>query len=252
MHYSERTEPQADQIFDADPDSSMTPARFRANRRLLAFFGLGLAVYLLALVVTIPARVFVPLPDAVGTIWRGEAPLGGNRITWRWAPLRSLIQFGFAADFAVTGAETSLAGRALLRPGGRAILDNVSGSADGALLDAVVRPSFVCTVQMQVDIKKISVGGGERGADGRIRAEPGTCQAFGATAPVAIPALTLDLTRTPDLTIINLAPRGRARTPFLVGGLEKNGQLRLIVTAEGAAALPFASPPGGMKVETEL
>ena len=230
----------------------MSPARFRANRRLLIFTGIGVAAYLLALIAGIPARLLLPLPDAVGTIWHGEASLAsGNRIAWHWAPLRSLIRFGFAADFTVTGSETSLAGRALLRPG-RMILDNVSGSADGALLEAVARPSFACLVRMQIDIEQIAIGSGARSAQGRIQGEPGVCQAFGGTTPVTIPALTLQLTQTPGLAAISLAPRGRGRTPLLVGGLEENGRLRLIVTAEGAAALPFASPPGGMKIETEL
>jgi len=253
MHYSEQAEPQAARVFDADTDSSAAPARLRANRRSLFFAGLGFAVYLLALVATIPAGILIPLPDASGTIWRGAAFLaGGNRVEWRWAPLRSLIGLGFAADFTVTGVDTMLGGRALLRPGGRVMLDSVSGSADGALLATLANPSFACAVRMQIDIREMSLGGGDRGADGRIRAQPGVCQAFGGAAPVAVPALTLDLDRTPGVTMINLVPRGGVRTPFLVGGLEEGGRLRLIVTAEGAAALPFLSPPGGMKVETEL
>lgn len=223
----------------------------RANRRLLIFVGVGIAAYLLALAATIPARLLSPLPDATGTIWHGEVPLGGNRLEWRWAPLGSLARLGFAADFAVTGPDSSLAGRALLRPG-RVILEDVSGSADGALLDAVARPSFACSVRMQIDIKHISIGGGERGAQGRIQGDPGVCQGFGGVAPTPIPALSLDVTQTPGVAVITLARRGRGRTPFLVGGLEADGHLRLIVTAEGAAALPFASPPGGMKIETEL
>jgi len=253
MHYPEQTEPQAARAFDDDIDSSAAPARLRANRRLLFFAGLGLAVYLLALVATIPAGILIPLPDASGTIWRGAASLaGGDRVEWRWAPLRSLIRLGFAADFTVTGTDTMLGGRALLRSGGRVTVDSVSGSADGALLNAVANPGFACTVRMQIDIRELSIGGGDRGADGRIHSQPGICQAFGGTAPVTVPALTLVLDRTPGVTMINLIPRGGRRTPFLVGGLEKGGRLRLIVTAEGAAALPFMSPPGGMKIETEL
>ena len=251
MRYPERMELPATPEYDADPDSSEAPARFRANRRLLIFVGVGMAAYLLALVATIPARLVSPLPDATGTIWHGEVPLGSNRLEWRWAPLGSLARLGFATDFTVTGPDTSLAGHSLLRPG-RMILENVSGSADGALLDAVARPSFACSVRMQIDIRQVSIGGGDRGAQGRIRGDPGVCQAFGDAPPRAIPALSLDITQTPGVAVINLAPRGRRSVPFLVGGLETDGHLRLIVTAEGAAALPFASPPGGMKIETEL
>lgn len=253
MRYPAEMESPANQTLDADPDSFVAPAQYRARRHFLIFAGVGVIVYLLALFVTIPARLFVPMPNVSGTIWHGEAQVaGGNRIQWRWAPLRSLFRFGFAADFSVIGVETSLAGKALLRPGGRLILDDVSGSADGALIDAVARPAFACSVRMQIDIERLSLGGGKRGGQGRIDGEPGVCQAFGSTSPVSIPALRFDLTQMPGVAMINLAPRAHTRRPYLVGGLSENGELSLIVTAEGATAMPFASTPGGMKVETEF
>lgn len=213
--------------------------------------GFGLGVYLLTLLATLPARLVVPLPGATGSIWHGSAPIdGGNRAEWRWAPLASLTGLGFAADVEVTGPQTALAGRALLRPG-RVLIESVKGSADGGLLAAIARPSFACAVRMQVDLPRVALGGGKQGMEGRIRSEPGTCQPFGGT-PVAVPALALDIKQTPGLAVINLAPAGGRRDPFLVGGLEENGTLRLIVTAGGAAALPFLAPPGGMKIETEL
>lgn len=253
MRYPGQMESPASPALDADLDSSEAPAQYRANRRPLIFTGVGVAAYLLALIVTIPARLIVPLPDVGGTIWHGEAPIaGGNRVEWRWAPLSSILRFGFAADFSVTGIESSLAGRALLRPGGRLILDEVSGNADGGLIDAIARPSFACSVRLRIDIERLSLGGGDRGGQGRIDGEPGVCQAFGGTPPVPIPALRLDLTQTPGVAMINLAPRGHARKPWLVGGLSEGGELSLIVTEAGATAMPFASPRGGMKIETEF
>lgn len=238
--------------YDAYLDSSDTPARRRFNRRTLIVTGLGVGTYLLALIATIPAQLMVPLADANGTIWHGSAPLGAaNRVEWRWAPLRSLARFGFAADFTAEGPETSLAGRALLRPG-HMLLDSVSGSADGSLLGALIRPSFACTLRMQIDLRSLSIGGGDQGAEGKVRSDPGICQAFGGQPPVAVPALAFDIRQTPGLAVINLAAIGRPRTPFIVGGLGRDGRLQLIVTSEGAAALPFASTPGGMKVETDL
>lgn len=218
---------------------------------MLIFAAIGAAVYLLALVATIPAQLIVPLPGATGTIWHGAAPLdAANRIEWRWAPLRSIARLGFAADVVAEGPQTSLAGRALLRPG-RVLLDSVSGNADGALL-ALFRPPFACTLRLQIDFDRAAIGGGDQGGQGRIRSEAGVCQGFGGQPPVSVPAMAFDIRQTPGLAVINLAPVGRPRTPFIVGGLSEAGHLNLIVTGEGAAALPFASTPGGMKLEMEL
>lgn len=235
---------------DAYPDSYDTPERRRPDRRLLAFGGIGLGVYLLTLLATMPARIVLPLPGATGTIWHGSAPIdGGSRAEWRWSPLRSLAALGFAADFTVTGAQTALDGRALLRPG-RVLIEDAKGSADAGLL-ALARPSFTCAMRLQVDLARLSIGGGQQGADGHVRSEPGSCQPIGG-APLAVPAMLFDVRQTPGMAVVNLAPAGERRNPFLVGGLGEDGKLRLIVTAEGAAALPFLAPPGGMKIETEL
>lgn len=218
----------------------------------MVFAGIGAGMYILSLIATIPAQLAVPLPGATGTIWRGSAPLGAaNRIEWRWAPLRSIARLGFAADVTATGPETSLAGRALLRPG-RLLLDSVSGSADGTVLAAALKPSFACSMRLQIDLRHAAIGGGNQGAEGAIRSDPGSCQAFGGQAPVSVPALALDIRQTPGLAVINLAAIGQPRTPLIVGGLSDDGRLQLIITADGAAIFPFASTPGGMKIETEL
>ncbi len=216
----------------------------------MIFAGLGVAVYLLMLLVTIPAALVVPLAGAAGTIWHGTAPVGAGQAEWHWSPLRSLLGLGFAVDFTVDGPATALKGQALVGPR-RTLLENIRGEADGALLAALVEPPFACTVQMRLDIDRVAIGGGAQGGAGRVRGEPGSCQAPG-NAPVATPPLLFDVRQTPGLAVINLAPAGDLRRPFLVGGLAEDGKLRLIVTPEGAAALPFLSPPGGMKIETEL
>lgn len=236
---------------DAYPDSYDAPVRRRLDRRTLAIGGIGVGVYLLTLLATVPARIVAPLPGATGTIWHGAAPVdGGNRAEWRWSPLASLTGLGFAAGVTVTGPQTALDARALLRPG-RILIENAKGSADFGLLAAIVRPSFACDMRMRVDLTRVVIGGGRQGADGQIRSEPGSCrQLDGAPAPV--PAMAFDIRQTPGMAVINLAPVAARRRPFIVGGLEEKGKLRLIVTAEGAAALPFLAPPGGMKIETEL
>lgn len=241
----------ADAYLDSSDSLGGSPARGAFDRRLLRFAAIGLGVYLLTLLVTIPAQLVVPLPGAGGTIWRGSAPIaGGSLLTWRWAPLRSLIRFGFAADIALDGPASALAGQALLRPG-RVLLDDVRGTADGGLL-ALAGPSFACATQLRVDLDHLAIGGGRQGAQGRIRAEPGSCRTFGSMTATAIPATILDIRQTPGLAVFNLAAAGALHTPLMMGGLGDKGQLQLIVTREGAAIFPFASTPGGMKIETEL
>jgi hypothetical protein len=232
--------------------SENIPAARRA-RRLLAFTGLGVAAYLLALAATVPARLVLPLPDASGTIWRGTAPLaGGNELTWRWAPLRTLTGFGFATDWTIKGQSSDLAGRLLLRPGA-VVLDAVSGSADGALL-RVAAPDlpFTCTFALQVNLPRAALGGADQGIEGDVRSDAGTCQAFGAAGPTPVPPMILAAAQVGRDTEITLAPLGQRRRILMNATLTPEGRLSLRVTPEGARILPFATPPGGMAMETEL
>jgi hypothetical protein len=252
MPYQPEAQPAAPPAGDAYPDSLPVPSRYARNRRILIFTGVGVAAWLVALVATIPAQVAVPLPDASGTLWHGTAPVdANNRIEWRWAPLRSLFAFGFAVDWEVTGPGSALAGRALLRPGSKRIED-VSGTADGGLLQRIGGFSFACAMRLQVDIKEIRLGGSDQRLEGRVRSDPGVCQAAGGAPAVAVPALALDLQQTDGMAVINLATAGQARQPLLVGGLNPAGHLSLMTTEQGAAVLPFAVPGSGMKIETDL
>lgn len=242
----------ADETVDAYLDSSDTPVGRRLDRRMLAFAGLGLGIYLLTLLLTIPASLIVPLPGAGGTIWRGSAPLGGGAIVaWRWSPLGSIGRLGFAADFGVAGGDNSLTGQAILHPG-RLLVQDVRGSADGALLTAVAQPSFTCTLTMKVDMPRIAIGGGARALLGRIDSQPGDCRPLAGGPPVATPALRFDAVAADEGSQLILAPAAQPQTAFLAGTLAADGALRLRVTGEGATALPFLSPPGGMAIETEL
>ncbi|MDB5686019.1 MAG: hypothetical protein JWR77_608 [Rhizorhabdus sp.] len=194
----------------------------------------------------------IPLPDAGGTVWNGSAPIAsGNRVAWRWAPLRSLFALGFAADWEVTGSGSALAGRALLRPGSMRIED-ASGTADGALLQRITGVSFMCTMRLTVDLKTARIGGSDQGLKGKVRSDPGVCQAPGGAPPVAVPALALDMQQTRGLAVINLAATGRPRQPLIVGGLSADGHLSLLTTEQGAAVLPFATAGAGTKIETDL
>lgn len=237
-----------DDVFGGPSD---TPSRYRPSRRTLAFAGLGIGVYLATLIATLPAALVVPLAGAGGTIWSGAAPIGASTVNWRWSPLRSLTGLGFAVDFGLSGGVNTLVGTALLRPG-RVMFSDVRGTADGALLAPLLQTPFACNLPMTADLRRIVIGGGTRMAEGRIDTQPGSCQGPSGAAPVAVPPLRFDAIDDGDLTRLTLAPTGQPQPAYLLGTLNPDGRISLSVTAEGAAALPFLSPPGGMTIESDL
>ncbi|AJP74434.1 hypothetical protein TS85_10750 [Sphingomonas hengshuiensis] len=209
------------------------------------------------MVVTMPASVLFRnaawRSGVAGTIWRGEVGLaGGSRFEWRMAPLRSLLSLGFAADWKAVGPNTDLGGRMLARPGGRMVLDHVSGRADGALL-AARQPNlpFTCDLTMQVEMERIVVGGGSgRVVEGKAMSDPGSCRAkTGGGAASAVPALILTADHIGDKTTLRIAPATQRRRVLVDAVLEEDGTLDLGVTPEGAAALPFLGIPGGSRIK---
>lgn len=235
------------------------PSTDRHRRRILLFAGLGAGAYLLTLLATVPARLIVPAgilaPGAVsGTIWRGEAALnGGDRLAWRFAPLRTIAGLAYAADLTMTGAQTDLTGRVALRP--QSIrLDSVAGRAGGSLLRAAFPDlPFTCDLGVQVDLPHVVIGTGAPDIRGDVRSTPGTCtpRAGGAASPIpALIATTQTLgTNGTALTITPLTERRRllARTVFT-----QDGRVAITIRPAGAALFPFASPPGGLSLETTL
>lgn len=230
-----------------------------ARRRIIVFVALGIGAYLLAMLVTMPASVIfrnAPWRTGVaGTVWHGEVGLaGGSRLEWRMAPLRSLLSLGFAADWNARGATTDLGGRMLVRPGGRMVLDHVSGSADGALI-AALQPNlpFTCDLTMQVEMERIVVGGGSgQMLSGRAASEPGSCRTKAAGTATAVPALALTADHVGDRTTLRITPATQRRQVLVDAVLDEGGTLDLGVTPEGAAALPFLGIPGGSRIKGEM
>ncbi len=188
-----------------------------------------------------------------GTIWHGEAALaGGDRLSWRWAPLATLAHLAFAADFAVEGRDTALAGRALL---GRSSLrlDDVSGTADARLL-AALDPGlpFACAMPLQVNLTTLAIGRGDRRMAGEIRSGGGSCGPKAGGAQVSVAPLILTAGDVGRATAGGIAPLGRRRLSLVTFTLARDGRLDLAVTRAGAAALPFAAPPMGMAISTNL
>lgn len=222
--------------------------------RLLAIAG---AAYLAGLVVYLPARLIVAhgegtnIADVAGTIWHGEAALaGGATLGWRWAPLRSLTGFGFAGDFTVRSDRGELQGKALLGPRSITLAD--VGGATGASLAAALFPRlpFACDMPLQVDLRRVKLGGGDQHVDGRILGNAGNCALRSAPgATTAVPPLVLESAGDRRAQI---ARQGQRRVPLATFDLGRDGAIGIRITQEGAAAFPFAVPAGGLAVDTRF
>lgn len=229
-----------------------------ARRRIIVFVVLGIAAYVLAMLVTIPASVIVrnaPWRTGVaGTVWNGEVGIaGGTRFEWHMAPLRSLTSFAFAADFKGSGPDTDLGGRMLMHIGGRTVLNNVSGSAHASLLRAL-QPNlpFTCDMAMQVEMKRIAIGGGSQMMDGTLTTDPGTCRPKTGGAATAVPALILTAEHVGTTTRIRLAPMAQRRKVLMDAVLSEDGTLDIGLTADGAAMLPFIGLPAGLRIKGQM
>lgn len=229
-----------------------------ARRRIIVFVVLGIAAYALALLATLPASVIVknqPWRTGVaGTVWNGEVGVaGGAKFEWQMAPLRSLTSLAFAADFTASGPDTDLGGRMLMHPGGRMVLDHVSGAADGGLLQAL-QPNlpFTCDLAMQVEFARIALRGGSQMMDGTVTTDPGTCRAKGAGAAATVPALILSAEHVGTVTRIRVAPMTQRRQTLLDATLSEDGTIDLGVTADGAALLPFLGLPAGARIQGQM
>lgn len=207
---------------------------------------------------TAPASLLVrnvPWRSGVaGTIWNGEVGIaGGSKLEWQLAPLRSLTSLGLAADWKATGPDTDLGGRALVHPGGRTVLDHVSGAADASLLQAI-QPDlpFTCQLVMQVEMARIAVRGGTQMLDGKVTTDPGSCRAKTAGGATAVPALLLTAEHIGPRTTIRLTPATQRRQLLLDAILSEDGTLDIGMSKDGAAALPFVGLPGGARIQGKM
>jgi hypothetical protein len=229
-----------------------------ARRRIIVFAALGIGAYLLALLVTLPASAVLknrPWRTGVaGTVWNGEVGVaGGSKVEWHMAPLRSLTSLAYAADWKATGPNTDLGGRLLAHLGGRTLLDKVSGSADGTLLQAL-QPNlpFTCDLTLQVEMERIAIGGGSRMLSGNAASDPGSCRPKNAGAASAVPALILTAEHIGNRTLIRVAPMAQRRRVLVTMELAESGAVDLSVTPDGAAMLPFLGLPAGARIQGEM
>lgn len=214
-----------------------------ARWRIWRFVGIGLGAYLIALVALLPARFIVragPRWAVAGTLWHGQAVLADRyRVEWRWAPLRSLLAAGFAADVELTGDGTDVVAAAVARPH-RLVLSGIAGRADAALLPLAVSLPFACDGTMQLDLPRLVLARGATELVGEVRLDDGRCGAAGGLGRQPMPPLLARAGVAPDgSTAIALAPIGQGRRHWLEARIV-HGRIGVRITPEGARALPFA------------
>jgi hypothetical protein len=188
-----------------------------------------------------------------GTIWNGEVGIaGGSAARWQFAPLRSLVSLGYAADWKLTGPDTDLGGRVVSGFGGT-MLDKVSGTATASLLQAI-QPNlpFTCDITAQVEIDRLVVGGSNRMMTARMVSDPGTCRPRGAGGPTQLPSLILTAQKTGKETVIRLAPATQRLKILLNGTLAEDGTLTISLTPEGREMMPFIGLPAGVPFKGKM
>ncbi|MGC6399420.1 hypothetical protein ACNI3Q_02440 [Sphingomonas sp. FW199] len=209
------------------------------------------------MVATVPASVVLknrPWRTGIaGTIWNGEVGIaGGTRAAWHWAPLRSLANLGFAADWRASGTDTDLGGRALLSAGGWTV-DQVSGTARFGLIAAAMQAlPFQCDMVIRIDWDRLSTGG-SAAASGLIVTEPGQCWAKATPgASTAVPALRITAEQVGGQSVILVAPQAQQRRTLIEAKLAGDGRLAITMTPDGAADLPFLGIPAGVTIQKQL
>lgn len=194
---------------------------FRSSSRWPGYAGIGALAYLVTLLATLPAGLF--LPHAQGTIWHGAARVDRmGALQWRWSPWRSLVEAGWAADWTLE----ALGGNALLQPS-RLMLKDVRGQSDLTALAPLL--PVPCEGKAQVNLDLLVLGGQHHAAIGRVTSGPARCKG------ITVPPLVL----IADEHSITLAPQGQQGQILLGGTLGPTGRLQLRTTPIGSKLLPF-------------
>ena len=223
----------------------------------VTFTIIGLATFLLALVVTMPAALLFKLAslnaqNAVGTIWKGEAAMGDQTaVAWRVRPVSSLLKFGIVSDVQMRGGATDLAATGLWRPGALR-LEGVSGLAGPGLVDTLTRDLPIrCDLTFVVDMDRIVLAGRRSGAEGHVRSAAGSCSARNLVGAGSLPVPAMTGQSTMDVNgtsawLSSNAAQGRLAQMTI----DRGGRLKVTVLDAGAAILPALA--GQTVMETQL
>jgi hypothetical protein len=190
----------------------------------------------------IPARFVLRDSDRMrvgGTAWNGEAVVGSTmRIVWHWSPMASLLQFGYTANWQMTGGDTDVSGSATPKAG-RIVLRDISGQIDGTALDAVAPALPVsCRFLAQVDLARLTIGGKDQLADGTLRTSAVHCTArLAGAGALDLPSLRGTLVPGAGLTTGALVTPSRQH--LIEARLTSDGGFSVWATPELAARTPL-------------
>lgn len=190
--------------------------RSRGLRGVLLLGGLGLATYLVALIVTLPARIVVETFGArldassiAGTIWEGELGLrGGHSLAWTLHPLDSLLHLGASVSWQLEGRGTSVSGKSYAWPQNLRASDVQGVIAWPAVRALVPALRFDCDLAARLDLQDLQLGRGTQSVTGEMRSGAGTCKDLGQPdAPsLQIPALQASAGRSAaDIVLAEVA-----------------------------------------------
>lgn len=207
------------------------------------FLVVGVIAYLVGLLITIPAGTLIEEDERLqvgGTIWNGEAVLASTlRMDWSVAPLTSLANLGYTAEWHITGGGTDLAGDAIRRSE-VLTLENVSGQIDGSMVSALApNLPFACDFIGNLRLERATFGSDNHEIGGRVETGPVTCAARNLPGlPARFPALRGEFTPVGDQTTGSLAggPRGARMLEFR---LSREGALSVWPTAAAVGTAPF-------------
>lgn len=230
----------------------------RLGRRTLLL--IGFVAFAICLLLTLPASALlgaagapVSMRNAVGTIWSGEAAIGTRAaVSWRFAPLRSILSLGIASDISIRGDGTDINGRALWRPG-RLLLERVSGMAGPGLVDPMIKDlPFTCDVAFSVDLDRVVLAGRRSGVTGAVRSGPGACAAKNGldATPAPLPALIGRAVINDNGSEAWFAAASDPNKRLAQMTIDETGRLTAAVLDAGALILPPVA--GQVTIETQL
>ncbi len=240
---------------DVDPwarqDTPVAPHRKR--RRTLIFIVIGAIAYLIGMIALIPAAAVMDENERLsigGTIWDGEAVLDSTiRVGWDFSLLSSLAKLAFSAEWHLIGGESDLAGSATQR-GQQLQLDDVSGQADGVLLDALFpNLPLSCKFNADINLNYLHLGGEGQGGAGNLRTGPVSCHAKDLAAfPVDLPEMRADLKPIGSGTTGALMT-GDQRTHLVELRLSPDGMLSVWPTRKAVGLAPMLA---GKRYDTKV